>query len=290
MSGKGVTDEADPDIAPEAYLKRLGEAGDGPRDIATAALMLAALDHPEKKLGPYRAHLAEVSETAKREAGFARDAEGAARSLGAILAGRYGYDGERMAYDDPANADLISVIDRRRGLPVALGVLYIHAARAAGIEACGLFAPGHFLLRISVKGNEATIDAFNGAATLERERLTVPKLGAASRLADPTLGEDRDPFEPVTDIDVLLRLLNNQKGRAIQARDTPRVIELSRRMAMIAPKRSSLSLDLARMQEAAGSLSAARISYEQSLKTSRPGDATHNEATLALAALKRRLN
>ena len=31
-------------------------------------------------------------------------------------------------FDDPQNADLISVIDRRRGLPVSLGILYIDLA------------------------------------------------------------------------------------------------------------------------------------------------------------------
>ena len=54
------------------------------------------------------------------------------------MVGRYGYDGDRLSYDDPRNADLMAVIDRRRGLPVALGILYIHAARAAGFEARGL--------------------------------------------------------------------------------------------------------------------------------------------------------
>ena len=51
-------------------------------------------------------------------------------------------------YDDPQNADLMAVIDRRRGLPVALGILYIHAARAAGLEASGLNTPDHFLLQL----------------------------------------------------------------------------------------------------------------------------------------------
>ena len=45
----------------------------------------------------------------------------------------------------------MAVIDRKRGLPVTLGILYIHAARASRIEAQGLFAPGHFLMRVAVK-------------------------------------------------------------------------------------------------------------------------------------------
>ena len=70
------------DTSPADYLLRLAKAGEGPHDIATAALMLAALDHPEKQLAPYFAHLAELSEAARAEATFARDGESAARALG----------------------------------------------------------------------------------------------------------------------------------------------------------------------------------------------------------------
>src|SRR5262249_12554498 len=109
--------EADaPEISPADYLLKVGKAGEGPHDIATVALMLAALDHPEKKLTPYLAHLAALSQAARTEAAFAHDPETAALALAQVLA-RFGYDGDRMTYDEPENADLMTVIDRRRGLP-----------------------------------------------------------------------------------------------------------------------------------------------------------------------------
>ena len=144
-----------------------------------------------------------------------RSAEDGAHALARLLAGRLGYDGDRLSYDDPHNADLISVIDRRRGMPVALGILYLHAARAAGFQAVGLNTPGHFLLRIEFGSDEALIDPFNGGATLEREFLNAPppmRAGAGIR-----------PAEPVGDVEVLLRLENNLKLRALQAgRETAR--------------------------------------------------------------------
>src|SRR5688572_30801229 len=159
------------DISPAEYLLKVGKAGEGPHDIATAALMLAALDHPEKKLAPYLAHLADLSEAARAEAAFANDAEGAAQALGQMFTARFGYDSDRMAYDEPDNADLMMVIERRRGLPVALGILYLHAARAARMDAHGLHAPGHFLLKLAVKGSEAYVDPFAGGAVVDRERV-----------------------------------------------------------------------------------------------------------------------
>lgn len=279
------------EASPADYLSRLGTAGDGPHDIAFAALMLAALDHPERKLGPYIAHLAELSEAARAEAHFARDAEAAAHALGRVFSGRFGYDGDRMVYDDPDNADLMMVIERRRGLPVALGILYMHAARAAKMEAHGLHAPGHFLLKLVVNGSEALVDPFaGGLAAAERERV-VPHLGGHLLAGEAGQGgEEPGPYEPVSDIDVLLRLQNNIRNRALKSRDPGRAIEIGRRMALIAPHRPPLWLELGRLHESAGALSAARSAYEHCLKAARGGDLFHNEATLALHALRRRIN
>ena len=272
---------------PESYLRRLGEQGDGPHDIARAALMLSALDHPRHLLQPYEAHLAEIAKGAKENLRLLGNVEESARALAALLAGRHGYDGDRVTYDDPRNADLISVIDRRRGMPVALGVLYLHAARAAGLEAMGLNTPGHFLLRIVANGSVALIDPFNGGAAVEREQFGAPPVMAAPAVGVP--GEIGFG-EPVSDIEVLLRLQNNLKVRAFKAGERARALEIAGRMVLIAPAHAELWLDLARLNEAAGSLGAAQKAYISCLALAKPGAMLHNEAVLGLEGLKRRLN
>jgi len=269
---------------PADYLRQLGEAGDGPHDIARAALMLSALDHSGRPLAPYESHLAEIADAAKNEARLSMRIEDGARALSALMVGRYGYDGDRLSYDDPQNADIMAVIDRRRGLPVALGVLYLHAARAAGFEASGLNYPGHFLLSISLRGHEALIDPFNGGAALDRERLGAPPgMGAH-------LHEGAGLSEAVSDIEVLLRLTNNLKLRALNNGERVRALEISKRMVLIAPRRPELWMDLARLNEASGALGAAQRAYEACLSLVPGGQALHNEAALGLHALKRRLN
>ena len=271
--------------APAEFLKQLGEAGDGPHDIAQAALMLSALDHADRSPASYLAHLAEMGAAVKSEAIYARDAEAAGQVLASVLAGHYGYDGDRHSFEDPQNADLMRVIDRRRGIPVALGILYIHAARASGLSACGLMAPGNFLLMIGVRGSEALIDPFNGGASLDRERISAPPA-----LAAPGVPEDARIFEPVSDTDVLLRLQNALKLRALQTNKPERALEIAERMVLIAPKRAELWIELGRLQEGVGTLSAARNAYENCLGLAKKGDPLHNEAALALQALKRRVN
>jgi len=271
-------------IDPAEALRRLGEAGDGPHDIARAALMLSALDHAGRSLEPYEKHLADIAEAAKRDLRSVLHAEDAGRALSALMVGRFGYDGDRLTYDDSKNADLMEVIDRRRGMPVALGILYMHAARAAGFEAVGLNTPGHFLLRIAMRGSGALLDPFNGGAAIDRERLGRPPAMGTPSPEDPRLAES------VTDAEVLLRLENNLKLRALNAGERTRALEIAKRMVLVAPRRPELWIDLARLSEAAGSLGAARHAYEACLTLVKPGAALHNEAALGLAGLKRRLN
>ncbi len=74
--------------------------------------------------------------------------------LARLLAGRCGYHGDELTYDDFANANLIRVIERRQGMPVALGVIWLHACRAVGWTAHGVDFPGHFLIALAGKGSQ----------------------------------------------------------------------------------------------------------------------------------------
>jgi regulator of sirC expression with transglutaminase-like and TPR domain len=269
---------------PAEYLCRLGKAGEGPHDIAGAALMLAALDHAGRDLKPYIAHLAEIAEHAKSEARLAVNAEGGAQALAMLFTSRFGYDGDRLSYDDPQNADLIAVIDRRRGMPVALGILWLHAARAAGFGAAGLNSPGHFLLQVGFRGSEALIDPFNGGAAVDHDSfLSHPSLREAGQ-------ELKDYIRPVSDLEILLRLQNNLKLRAIEKGELPRALDLAKRMVLIGPNRPDLWLDLAQLHEQEGELGAARGAYNSCISLAEPGQPLHNEAALALEGLRRRLN
>ena len=270
---------------PVETLRQLGQSGEGPYDIAPAGLTLAALDHPGLPVDPYEAHLKEIAQSAKKEIRSIHHVEDAARALSALMAGRFGYDGDRLTYESPKNADMIAVIDRRRGLPVTLGILYIHAARAAGLEACGVGSPGHFLLRIARESSKALIDPFNGGTVITHERLGQPPLMGVANPDDLL-----QVTEPVSDADVLLRLQNNLKQRALSAGDLSRALEISKRTVLIGPRKPEPWLDLARLNESAGSLGDASRAYEACLTLLKPGSTLHNEAALGLLGLKRRLH
>src|SRR6516165_7487919 len=189
------------------FLRGLGASGEQVLPIAEAALALASFERPRVGPSRYREHLRVLSRDVGRHAGTGGDAAARACALNEIILLKYGYSGDELTYDDLQNANLMRVIDRRKGLPVVLGILFIDAARAQGWEAAGLAFPGHFLIRLSERSERVILDPFHngqicGAAELRD--LLKAVVGADSELTSEHYG-------PVSDRDVLLRLQNNLK-------------------------------------------------------------------------------
>src|SRR2546421_9651835 len=149
------------------FLRELGASGERVLPIAEAALALAWFDGP--RVGPthYREHFQLLARDVARHPGAAGDAAARARALNEIILLKYGYSGDALSYDDLQNANLMRVVDRRKGLPVALGILYLHAARAQGWDSVGLGFPGHFLVRLTGGAERLSLDPFHGGRGCE---------------------------------------------------------------------------------------------------------------------------
>ena len=130
---------------------------------------------------------AEIAIVASRGSG---SPEAEAETCAAVLGGRHGYVGDRAEYDDPRNSMLDAVIERRRGLPIVLSVLYAEAARRAGIPLRGVGLPGHFVVGHFGVQPPLLLDPFAGGRLVGDE---VP----------------RARLRPWTAREIALRMLNN---------------------------------------------------------------------------------
>jgi regulator of sirC expression with transglutaminase-like and TPR domain len=267
-----------------AYLDSLAPLGDAPWPIAEAALALAALDRPQVGLARYRNHLATLANDVGAAAGAAEETSERAAALRAVIAGTHHYRGDELTYDDLQNANLMRVIDRRKGLPVALGILYLHAGRAQGWEMAGLAFPGHFLLRLEGRGGSCILDPFHEGAvksTAELRTLLKSVAGAERELAAAD-------YAAVPDLEVLLRLQNNMKLRLLQADQPGAALKVIESMLAMAPERAEFWREQGTVSASLGNLGAAIRSLEASLARER--DSTRRFATAALLQeLKTRL-
>jgi regulator of sirC expression with transglutaminase-like and TPR domain len=262
-------------------LKALGAAADEEVDLAEAALALAAFARPSVALAPYRAHLAELAAAVGPAEGLAARIA----TLNAALFDRHGYEGDVATYDDLDNANLIRVIDRRRGLPVALGILYLHTARAQGWHAEGLNFPGHFLVRLEDGRDRAIVDPFHGGLT--RTTSDLRDLLKATAGADAELSPRL--YEAVSNRQVLLRLQNNVTSRLAQSGRYDEAIASLDATILLAPQASRLWFERGAYQAKLGNLAAAIASLEEFIaRAEAPG--ARSEAAALLVTLKRRLN
>lgn len=275
-----------PDL--DRILRTAGEAADDALDLAETALALGASDMPDLVIDPYRAHMARIvsdvavradalqqpdnlpdavsADPVRREAALTR---ARAQALADVIAGDFGYDGDRVTYDDMANANLVRVIDRKRGLPVALGLIYIHAGRANGWAVSGVNFPGHFLVRLNgmVQGGPppVMIDPFSGGQVLGEDDVEslLARVRGLEDDADglPTRADLDTALAPVSARAVLLRLQNNIYTRALQARDTKRANAILARMTAIAPRDPALWLERGRLDGELGNLMSARAAF-----------------------------
>ena len=267
------------------YLRDLGAAGGRNLPIAEAALAFASFDRPRVELARYRDHLQLLARDVGRHPAAQNGLAARARALNEIILLKYGYSGDELTYDDLQNANLMRVIDRRKGLPVVLGILYIHAARAQGWEMAGLGFPGHFLVRLSEGGERLIIDPFHGGrlcGAAELRELLQAMTGGENQLLP-------EHYAPVADREVLLRLQNNVKSRLLQAHRFERAATVIETMLMLAPDLGELWHEAGLLYARLGNLRAAVAAMREFVARAPDGLARH-QAAATLQQLSAQLN
>lgn len=270
-----------------AALEAIGQLPDGEIAIADAALQLAWVDVPEADIETARAHLSVLAREAVELAGTVAedDLVGQAVGLARLMGEVHGYAGDREQYDDMANANLVQVIERRRGLPVALGVLWLHAARAAGWGCHGVDFPGHFVLALAHRDTQLVVDVFNGGVTMDARALR-----ALIKTVEGPAAELRPGLmRPMSTRAMLLRLQNNIKLRRLNAGDLDGALACTEDMLRIAPEEASQWRDAALMHQRLDRLGDALRCGTAFLKLVPRGEAAERMRA-AMAELRGRLN
>jgi regulator of sirC expression with transglutaminase-like and TPR domain len=278
-----------PAVEARNALDAAGQMPAGELDIAATALQFARLDAPEADWRAAAAHLSEIARAAVALAAADPVADGGdldrrRAALAGLIHQSLGYAGDSERYDDPANANLLRVIERRRGLPVALGILWLHAAEAAGWEAHGVDFPGHFLVALSGRG-QVVVDVFNGGVPLDARDLRALLKQFAGEAAE--LG--RDTLARMDKRAVLLRLQNNIKVRRLRDGDLAGAVACAEDMLRLAPDAAPLWREAGLMHQRLGQVTAAIASLERFLALSPDGPQAGRVRGL-LEELRTRLN
>ncbi len=219
-------------------------AGDDARiDLARACLMIAEDAYPGLEVDDYMAEIERMAMRLRGRLPAAGGAEDRVVALNQFLYEELGYWGNTDDYYDPRNSYLNEVIDRKTGIPITLSVLYMELGRRIGLPLQGVSFPGHFLVRLKLRGGTLVLDPFAGGAPQSEEELrsrvqrVIPH-GVADDLPASELPLDQF-LEPASNRQILSRVLRNLKGIYRETDKPERMLEVLNRMLVITPDASA---------------------------------------------------
>ena len=124
-------------------------------------------------------------------------------------------------YYNPLNSYLNIVVERKRGIPITLCILYMRVAHSVNFKMHPVNFPGHFLIKHILEDNsgEIIVDPFNGGRIMDDYSLKA--------LIDQAYPQQNIPLthalvEKATAAQVVIRIVNNLKGSYYETQDMDR--------------------------------------------------------------------
>lgn len=209
-------------------------------DLAEAALLIAAEDRPDTDVSSAMARLDALGERVRQRVDHARATlagvhpdELAITELHGVLFEEAGLRGASAdEYGRPEASFLDVVLERRRGLPITLSIIYCAVARRAGLEAVGIGLPGHFIAEFRGAEMRVLVDPFDGG-----RRLTVEDaaeiVARVTRRTRVELGPQHVQAVPARR--TIVRVLENLKMAYLRARDFKKALAAVERLLAVSP-------------------------------------------------------
>jgi regulator of sirC expression with transglutaminase-like and TPR domain len=208
-------------------------------DLAQACLMIAQDAYPRLEVERYLAEIERMALRLRARLPAAGGAEESIVALNEFLFEDLGFWGNTDDYYDPRNSYLNEVIDRKTGIPISLSILYMELGRRIGLPLEGVSFPGHFLVRLRLRGGTLVLDPFAGGAPQSevelRERLqrvVPPEATGNLPLAELPLEQF---LEPASKRQILSRVLRNLKAIYRETDNPERGLQVLNRMLLVTP-------------------------------------------------------
>jgi regulator of sirC expression with transglutaminase-like and TPR domain len=214
-------------VVAKPLAEQIADAADRPGpDLAAPAFLVARIEYPRLDPSPYLDRLERMGDAAfhfvAKDPGHEAPLAARIDAVNRYLFGELGFAGNREQFDDPRNSCLNEVMDRKKGIPITISLIYIEVARRAGVRAEGVNFPGHFLVRClqdlhtDDPSEGLIVDPFHAGAILneaECRKLLQPHIDEAA--FDPSL------LARATRRQILVRMLLNLKKLYVKMHSFP---------------------------------------------------------------------
>lgn len=147
-----------------------------------------------------------------------------------------GYSGNPNDFFHPDNSYLHRVMETRRGLPIALGVLWLELAHGIGLTAHGVSFPGHFLVKVQLQEGMVVQDPLTGRG-LTHAQLNeyLEPYQQAWALEEDEMAPLDMYLQPASHRDILERMLRNLKNIHQQQDNEVQALAVMNRLITLTP-------------------------------------------------------
>lgn len=223
-----------PEARAAAEWRRIAGMRDEDVSLAEGALWIAAAEYPDLVVDDYLRRLHEMGATLR---GRLRADIATADKLIALnhyLFNELGFAGNSGDYYDPRNSFLNEVLERRLGIPITLGVVYIEVGRRIGLGLHGVSFPGHFLVKCALRDGVVILDPYSRGLSLSVDELRrrLQEAGGDAGVDEAILGH---LLGAATNKEVLARMLRNLKAVYARQEDWLRALSSSERLIALDP-------------------------------------------------------
>jgi regulator of sirC expression with transglutaminase-like and TPR domain len=205
--------------------------------LTEAALALAQDAYPDLDVQGILAEIDALVMRLKRRLTSDADVVQKLQMLNQFFYRELGFGGNLNDYYDPDNSYLNVVLNKRRGIPISLAVLYLEMAQQIGLAARGVSFPGHFLLRVTMAGGEVMMDPVSGEALNETEMIEMlePFVAGSVTHGDSVAKTLRGLLQPARPREIMARMLRNLKAIYLQTERWQRLLAVQQRLVILLP-------------------------------------------------------
>lgn len=180
-------------------------------DLIAGATLLSQLHYPEVREDILKEQIQRIRKDIWLEINDGLTAYEKIRIFNKIFYGKHGFEGDHTNYFAPENSYIHSVLDRKKGNPLSLALIYMVVAQSLDIPVYGVNLPNHFILAYVDEDESSISNSFGVLFYINA--FSKGSLFDENEIRDYLNGQHApclpDYFSPCSNKDIIRRMMNN---------------------------------------------------------------------------------
>ena len=222
-------------MTPQAErFRRIVAGEDAAINLAEAALLIAAEEYRDLDVAAYLARLDDMAAALRRRLRPDISQADTVIALNRFLFDEHGFTGDAANYYDVRNSFFNEVLDRKRGIPITLAMVYLEIGRRIGLPVQGVSFPAHFLVKCPLREGTVVLDPYAKGASLSFDDLR-QRVKALRNGVTPTRSMVADMLAAASNKEIIVRVLRNLKGIYWHRKEWAKALPAADRIISVMP-------------------------------------------------------